>query len=74
MKKMFLEFSGWVKLNPETKMQYIGEDKKPPQYITIKEFAELPLVERQDYILENVIAAISDGEVSYEELSVCENI
>jgi hypothetical protein len=70
-KDIYLYFGGWAKLNTNTRMQYIGQDDNVPQFITVKEFIFLPLEERQDYILEDFVAAIRDAEdIECSEITV----
>lgn len=73
-KTLWLSFAGSVTLHPETLMQYCGEDESKPQIITVAQYAELSDDEQSNYMLEDAIAAIRDGEdVNYVELSICED-
>jgi hypothetical protein len=70
-KDIYLDFGGWAKVDPNTRMQYTGQDENAPQFITAKEFVFLPFEKRQDYILEDFVAAIRDAEdIEYNELTV----
>lgn len=64
-KPLFLEFSGWVELDPNTKMQYTGNDdltnKNYGYIITVQEWIKLPKELQSQYILEDTVAAIRDG-------------
>lgn len=72
--EVFLDFSGWVRLNSETNMQYIGEEDDRPAIIAIADWVKLPQEQRQMYILEDAIAAIRDSEdLEYENLQLTVN-
>lgn len=69
--ELYLDFSGWGRLSPETRMQYFGEDESKPQFITVLEWCKLSNDEQGLYCLEDVIAAIRDSEeLEYTELSI----
>lgn len=73
MKDIYLDFGGWLKLNPNTRMQYIGEDENCSQNITVAEWQTLPLDTREEYILEDFVAALRDGEdIEFNELTITE--
>lgn len=72
--EVFLDFSGWVRLNSETNMQYIGEEDDRPTIITIADWVKLPQEQREMYILEDAIAAIRDSDdLEYEDLKLTVN-
>ena len=82
MKRLVVEFSGWVECNPEkTKFQYIG----PEQYglmstggqITGDEYMALSPEQQGDFVLESLGEAIQysvDGEFADINLEVEEPI
>lgn len=72
--EVFLDFSGWVRLNSQTNMQYIGEEDDRPTIITIADWVKLPQEQREMYILEDAIAAIRDSDdLEYEDLKLTVN-
>lgn len=60
--EVFLDFGGWIRVNPETNMQCTSEDESLPAIIKVKDWAKLSAEDRQHYILEDAIAAIRDAE------------
>jgi hypothetical protein len=48
--KTFLEFSGWIELDKNAMMDYIGVDENKPKRITVKEWQQLPTIEREKYV------------------------
>lgn len=72
--ELYLDFSGWVRLSHDTRMQYFGEDESKPQFITVLEWSKLSDDEQGSYMLEDVIAAIRDAEdLEYTELFITKN-
>lgn len=72
-KDVYLDFSGSIKLDPNTRMQYTGNREWVDQVITIAEWQLLSLEKRSEYILENFADAYRDGEdLEFEELDVSE--
>lgn len=72
--ELYLDFSGWVRLSHDTRMQYVGEDESKPQFITVLEYSKLSDDEQGLYMLEDVIAAIRDAEaLEYTELNITKN-
>lgn len=71
-KELYLDFSGWVRLHPETRMQAISEDVEP--FITVAAWSKLTDDEQQHYTLEDALAAIRDSEdLEYTELRIIQN-
>lgn len=62
MKDVYLDFGGWLKLNPNTRMEYIGDNERCDPIITVAVWQSLPSEFRNEYILEDFIAAVRDGE------------
>ena len=72
--EFYLDFSGWLKLNHNTRMEYSGENESKPKIITVLEWSKLSEDEQQSYILEDFTAAIRDAEhLEYTELSTTIN-
>jgi hypothetical protein len=72
-KDVYLEFSGYIKLDSSTKLQYTGESLEVPQIITVKEWLALSQSMRYEYILENFQDAIRDGkDLEFEDLDLCD--
>ena len=72
--EVFLDFSGWVRLNSQTNMQYIGVEDDRPAIITIADWVKLPEEQREMYILEDAIAAIRDSDdLEYNDLKLTIN-
>lgn len=71
-KDIYLDFGGWAKLHPNTRMQYIGSnDENWDQIITVRTWASLPEENRQFYVLEDFIAAMRDADdVEFNELNI----
>lgn len=68
-KEVYLDFSGYIKLDPETKLQYTGDNSEVSQIITVKEWLGLSQKMRDEYILENFENAIREGEdLEFEDL------
>lgn len=71
MKDIYLDFGGWAKLHPNTRMQYIGDNENWDQIITVRVWASLPEENRQFYVLEDFIAAMRDADdVEFNELNI----
>lgn len=70
-KDIYLDFGGWAKLDPNTRMQYIGENENWDQIITVRVWASLPEENRQFYVLEDFVAAMRDADdVEFNELNI----
>lgn len=70
-KDIYLDFGGWAKLDPNTRMQYIGENENWDQIITVRAWASLPEENRQFYVLEDFVAAMRDADdVEFNELNI----
>lgn len=70
----YLDFTGWIRLNAKTQMQYVGDDDNREAVIPVTEWIKLPKHERQLYIVEDVIAAIRDSEdLEYDSLNLTIN-
>lgn len=70
-KDIYLDFGGWAKLDPNTRMQYIGENENWDQIITARVWASLPEENRQFYVLEDFVAAMRDADdVEFNELNI----
>ncbi len=73
MKDVYLDFCGWLKLDPNTRMQYIGNDERFDPVITVAVWQSLPEENRGEYILEDFVAAVRDSEdLEFNELTVTE--
>jgi len=73
MKDVYLNFGGWLKLDPNTRMQYIGERENFDQIITVAVWQTLPEEFRDEYILEDFVAAVRDCEdLEFNELTITE--
>ena len=60
MNDIILEYSGWIRINPENiRFEYIGQDDMP-QNIDGVQWQALSEDEQSDYIIEDAIAAIRD--------------
>lgn len=70
-KDIYLDFGGWAKLDPNTRMQYVGSDENWDQVITVRAWASLPEENRQFYVLEDFVAAMRDADdVEFNELNI----
>ena len=49
--ELYLDFSGWVRLSHDTRMQYIGVDESKPEIITVLEWSKLSDDEQGSYML-----------------------
>lgn len=68
-----LDFSGWCKLSEDTKMQRFTDNESLPASITVREWANLPSEHRNEYLLEDAVAAIRDSEdMEFIELTLSE--
>ena len=73
MKDVYLNFGGCLKLDANTCMQYIGNNERFDPIITVAVWQSLPEENRSDYILEDFIAAVRDGEdIEFNELTITE--
>lgn len=77
MKKahVYLDFGGWVVLDANARMKYIGDDERCDPIITVAVWQSLPSEFRNEYIIEDFVAAIRDGEdldIEFNELTVKE--
>lgn len=73
MKDVYLDFGGWLKLDPNTRMQYIGTNETFDEIITVAVWQSLPSEYRNEYVLEDFVAAIRDGEdIEFNELTITE--
>lgn len=73
MKDVYLDFGGWLKLDSNTRMQYIGGNNFLDPVITIADWQKLPEEIRGDYILEDFVAAVRDCEdLEFNELTITE--
>jgi len=64
--KTYLEFSGWIELDENTMMEYIGIDENKAIRITLKEWQQLPTIEQEKYVT-------SEGlDVLYRECTSCD--
>jgi hypothetical protein len=69
-KKIYLDFSGWCELHPDTRMVYIGYEEDD-HYLVASDWAELPKHRQDLYILEDAVAAMRDGgEMEWHTLDV----
>ena len=69
MSKIILEYSGWVELHPDTKMQYTGDQDRPD--ITVAEWSKLTQEQQSEYVIEFAHQAIENGiEGEWSELSI----
>lgn len=69
---VYLDFSGWVKLSPDTKMD--SHHSPDAKEITVSEWVKLSEDERSHYHLQSVVDAISEAEiVEYTELTMEEH-
>jgi len=72
-KDVYLDFSGSIKLDPNTRMQYTGNRMDIDQVITVAVWQLLPSENRSEYILENFADAYRDGEnLEFAELDISE--
>ena len=70
-KEIYVDFSGWCKLSPKTKMQCISQDESLPVLITAEEWSKMPQEHRNQYIIEDIIAAIRDSkDVEYDTIDL----
>jgi hypothetical protein len=69
---VYLEFSGWFKVDPDTKLQYTGVEQGVKEIITVAEWLKIPTKElRGEYILENFVDAVKDSEdLDFESLEL----
>lgn len=73
MKDVYLDFGGWLKLDPNTRMQYIGNDERFDPVITVAVWQSLPEENRGEYMLEDFVAAVRDSEdLEFNELTMTE--
>jgi len=73
MKDVYLDFGGWLKLDPNTRMQYIGTNETFDEIITVAVWQSLPSEYRNEYVLEDFVAAVRDGEdIEFNELTITE--
>ncbi len=49
MKDVYLDFGGWLKLDPNTRMQYIGNNEGFDPVITVAVWQSLPEENRGEY-------------------------
>ncbi len=64
MSHVYYDFAGWLRLDPQSKLQYIGNDETWKQIITAQEWVELSEDKRRYYIIEDFIAAYRDADDS----------
>jgi len=58
-----LDYDGWCRIKPENiKFQYIGLDESKKVLITGTEYIALNSEDKIDYIVEDLITAIRDGD------------
>jgi hypothetical protein len=60
--EVYLDFSGWIRLSPNTRMEYLGEDESKAPIITISQWFKLSKNEQDLYILEDFVSAYRDAE------------
>ena len=73
MGDVYLDYGGWLKLDSETRMQYIGEDESCEQVITVAVWRTLSEELRNEYILDDSVAAVRDAEdMEFNELTITE--
>ena len=73
MGDVYLDFGGWLKLDPNTRMQYIGTNETFDEIITVAVWQSLPSEYRNEYVLEDFVAAVRDGEdIEFNELTITE--
>lgn len=70
-KAFYLNFSGWIDLDVDTNMRYIGT-KEDPHCITVAEWSQLSSSKKEEYTIDNFEAAYSNaiGVPSFEDLYV----
>lgn len=61
MSHVYYDFAGWIRLDSNTLLQYIGNDENCKQLITVGEWTQLSEDDRRYYILEDFVAAYRDG-------------
>ena len=62
MNDIVVEYSGWIRLSPQSiRFEYIGQDDMP-QNIDGVQWQALSEDEQGDYVLEDAIAAIRDAD------------
>ena len=62
MDDIIVEYSGWIRIEPQNiRFEYIGQDDMP-QNIDGVQWQALSKDEQSDYILEDAIAAIRDAD------------
>ena len=62
MDDIIVEYSGWIRIEPQNiRFEYIGQDDMP-QNIDGVQWQALSEDEQSDYILEDTIAAIRDAD------------
>lgn len=72
-KDVYLDFGGWLKLDANTRMQYIGTNETFDEIITVAVWQSLPSEYRNEYVLEDFVAAVRDGEdIEFNELTITE--
>lgn len=73
MKDVYLDFGGWLKLDPNTRLQYIGDNQNFDPIITVRVWQSLPPENRSEYMLEDFVAAVRDSEdLEFNELAITE--
>lgn len=73
-KDIYLDFGGWARLDPNTPMQYIGDNENWDQIITVRTWASLPEENRRFYILDDFVAALREAsDVEYTELNITDS-
>lgn len=61
-KAVYLEFSGWLKVDPDTRLQYTGENEDFRPIITVRDWLTLSKNLQKDYILEDFQKTVEIGE------------
>lgn len=70
---VYLDFSGSIKLDPNTRMKYTGNRTDVDQVITVAVWQSLPLENRSEYILKSFADAYRNGEdLQFAELDISE--
>lgn len=64
-----IKFSGEIKVNPETKMYYLGVDNEV-YYITAEKYCTLPEEDRWYYFI-NFSEAIKEGRSNFKQFEYC---
>ena len=77
MTSFVLDFSGWLKIDSKTiKFQRIVDDLLFPSIITGETYLTLPEKEKENYIIEDVIACLrdcDDNEWSHIDIAEIQN-